>query len=91
MTTLNSNFGKIKDWPREGRNEPKYPIGTQFKSRGKFPRTCTVIDILKTYNHAGELVEIQYVATHDFMGQSIKDKYVETSIALGRQGMELQS
>ena len=62
----------------------EYPIGTQFKTRGKVPRLCTVTDILKTYNSAGELVKIRYVAQHDFMGQKVNDyDVVATTIAMG--------
>jgi hypothetical protein len=49
----------------------EYAIGTKFKSRGKSPRLCTVIDILKTYNSKSELVKTRYVATHEFMGQVV--------------------
>ena len=48
-------------------------IGTQFKTRDKVERLCTVTDIYKTYNSAGELVKIAYVATHPFMGQTLTD------------------
>jgi hypothetical protein len=59
----------------------EYPIGTQFKTRGKAPR---LTDILKTYNSAGELVKIRYVAQHDFMGQKVNDyDVVATTIAMG--------
>lgn len=61
-----------------------YTIGTQFKTRGKHPRLCTVIDILKTYNSKNELVQTRYVATHDFLGQLMTDKDVcTTTIARG--------
>lgn len=64
--------------------EPKYTIGQQFKTRGKHPRLCTVIDILKTYNSKGELVSIRYVSTHDFMGQLVTDRDVpEVTITMG--------
>lgn len=53
--------------------EPRFQIGQQFKTPGKHPRICTVTDILKTYNSAGELVRIRYVATHEFMGQTVTD------------------
>lgn len=33
MTTLNSNYGKVKEWPGEGRSKPKYPIGTQIMDK----------------------------------------------------------
>lgn len=64
--------------------EPLFKLGTQFKTRGRHPRICTVVDVLKTYNSAGELVEIRYVATHEFAGQIVKDRdVVETTIAIG--------
>lgn len=63
---------------------PRFSIGQQFKTRGKQPRTCTVTDILKTYNSKGELVRVRYVATHEFAGQVITDSdVVETTIAMG--------
>lgn len=62
----------------------EYPIGTQFKTRGKAPKLCTVVDILKTYNNANELVKVRYVATHPFMGQNVTDYDVPaTTIAMG--------
>ncbi len=65
-------------------NQPKYPIGTKFKTRQKNPRLCEVIDILRTYNQANELVSIRYVAVHTFMGQKVTDRdVVETTIAMG--------
>ena len=66
------------------KQEPKYSIGTQYRSRGKVQRVCTVVDILKTYNVAGELVSIRYVSSHDFMGQIVLDRdVVETTILMG--------
>lgn len=63
--------------------EAKYTIGQQFTSRGKYPKLCTVTDILKTYNSAGELVKIRYVAEHNFMGQTVADHDVcETTITM---------
>jgi hypothetical protein len=64
--------------------EPKHPIGTQFKTRGKHTRLCTVTDILKTYNAAGALVAIRYVATHQFLGQTVTDgDVVQATIDMG--------
>ena len=64
--------------------EPKYYFGTRFKKRHKVPRYCIVVDILKTYNYAGELAFFRYVATHEFMGQTVTDKdVVETTIDMG--------
>jgi hypothetical protein len=61
---------------------PRFAIGTIFKSHGKHPRTMRVSDILRTYNSAGDLVRIRYVAEHEFMGQTITDHDIcETTIA----------
>ena len=64
--------------------EMTFEIGQQFKTRGKAPRLCTIVDILKTYNSAGELVKTRYVATHEFMGRTVTDRDVcETTVAMG--------
>lgn len=61
-----------------------FPIGTKFKTQGKHPRLCTVVDIWKTYNSNNELVHVRYVATHEFMGQIVTDyDVVETTIKRG--------
>ena len=63
---------------------PKFPIGTQFRTRGKYPRLCTVVDIHRTYNSDNELVKTRYVATHMLSSQIITDyDVVETTIAMG--------
>ena len=48
-------------------------IGKKFKTRGKHPRLCTVVDKWETYNQAGELVRTRYVAEHEFLGQTVTD------------------
>lgn len=60
-------------------------IGTQFKRVGrKCPKIETVVDVLRTYNSAGELVDVKYVAEHEFMGQTVKDySVVATTIKRG--------
>lgn len=61
-----------------------YPIGTQYKTRGKHPNVCTVTDVLKTYNSKGELVKTRYVSVHRFMGQTVTNHDVPgASIAMG--------
>lgn len=63
---------------------PDFPIGTKFKTRGTSPKVCTVTDILKTYNTKNELVSVRYVATHDFMGQTLTHSDVlKTTISIG--------
>lgn len=64
--------------------QQRYEIGHQFTMRGKAPQVCTVVDVLRTYNSAGELVKLRYVATHQFMGQTLTDSDVcDTTIARG--------
>ena len=61
-----------------------YPIGTQYWTRGKAPRLCTVVDIHTTRDSSGEVVKRRYVATHLFMGQVITDyDVIDTTIAMG--------
>lgn len=65
--------------------KPRFEIGQRYKTSGKYPNICTVVDILSTYNSAGELVKIRYVATHDFLGQPVTDyDVVDTTIARGK-------
>lgn len=62
----------------------KYPIGTKFKTRGKAPRECVVVDYLTTTNMQGDIVKQRYVAQHTFLGQTVADyDVVETTIARG--------
>lgn len=69
--------------------EPTFGVGTKYKTRGKHPRVCTVIDILKTYNMAGEMVSLRYVSQHEFAGQVVIDRdVVETTIAMGLERVE---
>lgn len=64
--------------------EPRFTIGQQFMTRGKHPKLCTVKDIYKTYNSEGLLIKINYVASHDFMGQIVTNYEVtDTAIAMG--------
>ena len=46
-------------------------LGKQFKTRGKHPRLCTVVDVHKTYDKNGELVKTRYVSQHEFLGQTV--------------------
>lgn len=63
---------------------PKFQIGMQYMTRGRYPHKCTVIDIHRTYDSTGALIKVRYVTTHEFMGQSVTDYDVpEVSIAMG--------
>lgn len=67
------------------KNTPKFKAGTKFKPIcRKHAQVCTVTDILKTYNLANELVKVRYVASHEFLGQTVIDNdVVETTISRG--------
>jgi hypothetical protein len=51
-------------------------IGVVYKTRGKHPRLCTVVDKLDTYNSKGELVRTRYVSEHEFLGQIVTNSDV---------------
>lgn len=62
----------------------RFPVGTRFRTRGKCPRECVVVDYHVTRNLAGEIVKARYVATHQLMGQDVVDLDVpEATIAMG--------
>ena len=63
--------------------EPRFAIGTEYTTRGKHPRECVVVDVLRTYNSANELVEVRYLTAHTFMGQTVTERVCETTIAMG--------
>jgi hypothetical protein len=60
----------------------KYRIGQQFTTRGS-PRLYTVVDILRTYNEAGDLVRTRYLAEYEFMGQTVTEEVLGVTIAVG--------
>ena len=65
-------------------NKQRFPVGTQYIPTGKNKSVHTVTDFLTTRNLAGEIVSTRYIATHDFLGQSIATyDIVETTIARG--------
>ena len=61
-----------------------YPIGYKFTlSRGrKNPLECEVVDHLTTTNSCGEVVAFRYVTQHKFMGQTISDSHVHTTLKM---------
>jgi hypothetical protein len=61
-----------------------YRIGTQYWTRGKAKRLCTVTDVFRTYNSKDELVSITYESQHAFCGQMVTERnVVATTIAMG--------
>lgn len=64
--------------------QPRFAVGTQYRTRGRHPRLCTITDVLRTYNGRGELVALRYVSEHEFCGQLVVEKdVVETTVAMG--------
>ena len=60
------------------------PIGTQYMTRGKAKRLCTVIDKHITTNMKGEIVRERYVSSHEFLGQKVIDyEVVPCAIKMG--------
>ena len=58
-------------------------IGVQYKTRGKHPKLCTVVDEHTTYNRAGDVVKVAYVSEHIFLNQIVRDKdVVKTTILM---------
>jgi len=67
---------------------PQFPIGYQFiQTRGKKIRRDveTIVDILTTTNSQGEVVKITYLATHQFMGQTLTVEHIATTIAMSQK------
>jgi len=65
-------------------NEPRFPIGTQYKPSGKNARLCTVVDHHTTFDSKGGVVKFRYVVTSLFCGQEMRDADVcETTVAIG--------
>jgi len=64
--------------------KPQFEIGTKFTNRTNRKDICTVTDILTTRNSKDEVVRIRYVATHEFMGQTVTNNEVpQLTIARG--------
>lgn len=64
--------------------QARFPIGTKYtvqrSKQGK--KEYTIEDIHYTYNYAGDLVKLRYVAYSVLMGQKVYDyDVVETTIA----------
>lgn len=59
----------------------KYEIGYQFTPyNSKNKKVVTIIDILTTYNGAGELVKTEYIGVHDCIGQKVTGTYLKSTI-----------
>ena len=60
-------------------------IGTHFKTRGKHPRDCVVIDIYETRNSHGGIVRTTYLCEHETCGKKIRSEEVATTILMGQR------
>lgn len=61
---------------------PQFDIGTRFKRYGKkHHNEYEVIDIYTTTNSCGEVIKIEYLTGHYFMGQILKELMVGATIA----------
>ena len=59
-------------------------IGTQYMTKGVYPRLCTVVDKLTTTRSDGTLHRTRYVSTSEFLGQTVSDyDVVRTTIVRG--------
>ena len=61
-----------------------YQIGTIYMDIGKAANLCTITDIHTTINLANDIVKTRYVATHQFLGQTITEAdIVAVTVARG--------
>lgn len=65
-----------------------YAIGTKFLRRTKYRRLVTITDIHTTKNLAGDIIKLEYVASHEFMGQNLSDTYLSIAVARGIEELE---
>lgn len=63
--------------------EPRFLLGTRFQTLERFPKTCMITDILRTYNLSGELVEVRYIGEHAYLGQKVEAAYMDIQVAKG--------
>lgn len=70
----------------------RFPIGTQYFTRGKHPRLCTVTDYHVTRNMKDEVVRSRYVSEHEFLGQIVSDINVtDAAVAMGNYEFRVQA
>ena len=59
-------------------------IGHKFKTRGKYPKDVTVVDIHDIVSRkTGQIVKTIYIGTHESMGQTLTTEYLKTSVIMG--------
>jgi hypothetical protein len=68
----------------------RFPIGLEFDYYGvRNNKHRKITDIMTTTNSKGEVTEILYECSHDFLGQKMKELMCDTAIArsLGNVGL----
>jgi len=64
------------------KRKTRFPIGLEFiyyADKSKLPRR--IIDILTTTNSSGEVVKVEYLVQHQFLGQNVSETMVDVAIA----------
>jgi len=62
----------------------KYPVGTQFRKRGKAEKTrCyTVVDFHRITNLKGDEISCTHIAEHEYMGQVLRGAVPQSTLDL---------
>ena len=86
MQPCNENPQAFKEWLEHKRKNEKmnvsHQIGEQFISyRSDRKDVETINDILITKNSEGSVVKIEYIASHDFLGQTVNRSVTQSEIA----------
>lgn len=65
--------------------KPRFPIGLIFHrkrfTQAKELTEYSILNIYTTRNEAGNVVKIEYLVSHDFLGQRITELMIDTTIA----------
>ena len=67
--------------------QARFAIGTKFLPVGKHSKISTIVDTLTTYNSKGEVVGVEYLATHDYLGQSVGTRVGDATVARGVENL----
>lgn len=68
--------------------EARFTIGTKFLPVGKHTKIHEIVDILKTYNSKSEIVAIEYLVTHDYLGQAVSGRVGDATVARGIENLK---
>ena len=71
--------------------QARFPIGLSFKYYArKHNNQMTIVDIYTTRNAAGDVVRLEYLVAHEFLGQQVTELMVDPSIARSLTNEQLQ-